>query len=267
MVAFYGRDAWGARNPTSVTPMGPVQYVAVHHSVTPKVGTNKAAAAVKGIQTYQMGNNYSDIAYHFIIDGDGAIWCGRPSNVQGGATLGWNNRSIAICFLGDYRTDVLDPEQVVAFQWLVTLLLMGGTVRPERWIEPHSWYVNTECPGDNIRDVMWALRLPYQAPEIPPTDLRIEPMYNPPLTLRPIIASINAKGGGALLLADDGSLYTMGSANYPGNFNGDKAPRTKAAIDAIPGQKIVTLAPPPEGSTYEVLGVSNLGNTYGLPER
>lgn len=46
---------------------------------------------------------WPDIAYNFLVGGDGCVYEGRGWDVQGTSVKGWNNRSLAVCFIGDYR--------------------------------------------------------------------------------------------------------------------------------------------------------------------
>ena len=48
--------------------------------------------------------NFDDIGYHYVIEDDGTIVAGRPLDVKGAHALGWNDRSVGICYTGGGRS-------------------------------------------------------------------------------------------------------------------------------------------------------------------
>ncbi|GAC1569912.1 MAG: hypothetical protein NVS3B3_24240 [Aquirhabdus sp.] len=62
-------------------------------------------------QTYQ---GYGDIAYHFLIGKDGAVYEARPLEYRGAHVFGHNDHNIGIAFLGDYSSNPLSKEQVTS---------------------------------------------------------------------------------------------------------------------------------------------------------
>jgi hypothetical protein len=48
------------------------------------------------------------VAYHFLVDTDGTVYQTLPLEVRGGHAEGWNNKSVGIGVVGDFRS----PQQV-----------------------------------------------------------------------------------------------------------------------------------------------------------
>ena len=74
----------------------------------------------EGIHKLHKDRGYSGIGYHFYVRKDGKIYQGRPIETVGAHTLGANQKSIGICFEGDFEKEMatlaplepLDPEKL-----------------------------------------------------------------------------------------------------------------------------------------------------------
>jgi len=124
--------------------------IIVHHSLTVDSGTVSWGAIRKyHIQTLGM----SDIGYHAGIElvksGDENYYealLGRPWDKRGAHTLGENERSLGICFVGNYDevipTDamLLVGARVIAY-WMKIYAIFSGE------IYPHSKFADKTCPG------------------------------------------------------------------------------------------------------------------------
>jgi hypothetical protein len=147
-----GREQWGAEPPhEAYTPMAP-ERVTVHHTAAAQPLTlEDAIIEMRAIQRYhQKGRGWNDIAYHFLIDGSGRIFQGRPENAQGAHTLGHNAGNVGISIMGDFhppRSMQPTPAQLAS---LVKLLkwVQGGLSVPLTTLKGHRDYRSTDCPGD-----------------------------------------------------------------------------------------------------------------------
>ncbi|XP_078597485.1 peptidoglycan-recognition protein SC2-like isoform X1 [Branchiostoma floridae x Branchiostoma japonicum] len=149
------RAEWGARPPKSRANLtSPVPYVIIHHSYEPDVCWNRSQCEkyVRGIQNFHMDTRgWDDIGYNFLVGGNGDVFEGRGWGVKGAqAGPDWNNRSIGICFIGDF-TDKLPPkEAITAGKVLIQLgvdkkkLVANYTLYGHRQVRP------TECPGNEF---------------------------------------------------------------------------------------------------------------------
>jgi hypothetical protein len=60
---------------------------------------------MKSMQAYhQNEHHWEDIGYNFLIGGDGRIYQGRGFNVVGTHAPRYNQKSIGICFIGDWSS-------------------------------------------------------------------------------------------------------------------------------------------------------------------
>lgn len=55
------------------------------------------------------GRNWSDIAYNFLVGGDGNVYEGRGWDDMGAHTRGYNTKSICIAFIGTFNN--VEPPQ------------------------------------------------------------------------------------------------------------------------------------------------------------
>lgn len=94
-------------------------------------------------------NSFADIGYHFIIDGLGHIYEGRPLNVRGAHTGGHNTGYIGICLMGNFER--IPPIQA---QWdtLTQLLLTLKSQYTLTHLGGHRDYQPgiTVCPGKRL---------------------------------------------------------------------------------------------------------------------
>jgi len=94
---------------------------------------------------------WSDIAYSYLMDPDGFVFEGRGAGVAGGHTAGQNTVSHAICIMGHYDIQPVDPDLV---NRLVEFIVYGFL---------HKWWpidltgghrdapgASTSCPGKNL---------------------------------------------------------------------------------------------------------------------
>ncbi len=96
-----------------------VEFLIVHH-------TQRAydfPAFVRFRHKFLRG--WEEIGYHYLVGNgkcfteDGEMYTGRPEEMQGAHALGYNNKSLAICLLGDLDREEPTEEQLVTVSlWL-----------------------------------------------------------------------------------------------------------------------------------------------------
>ncbi len=113
------------------------------------------------------------------------------------------------------------------------------------------------CPGDQRHAQRGEIVARARA-LIHPTS-GVAPMFNPPITLRPLVAELFPASGGHYQLGDDGSVYAWG-APFKGGPNGKPyfAGRTPARIEEPNDSEKAA------GKTYVVIATS--GERYAYPE-
>lgn len=100
-----------------------------------------------------------DIAYNHVVCRHGYAFVGRGFGVRSAAngTNAANDRYHAVCFLGDDsmgRADVT-PEARLALEQMIAEY--RRRYRRARDVRPHSDFVATACPGNELRALISAL--------------------------------------------------------------------------------------------------------------
>ena len=110
----YSRADWGAdesKRTCQPTLMSTIKGVTLHH--TADADNDYTAEAVpqmlRSIYAYHTGvQKWCDVGYNFLVDRFGRIWEGRAGGadlaVQGAHAGGFNNYTVGISIIGDYRT-------------------------------------------------------------------------------------------------------------------------------------------------------------------
>jgi N-acetylmuramoyl-L-alanine amidase len=119
-------------------------HIVIHHSAS------KRDVTAREIREWHMRKGWSDIGYHYVIEGDAKVVRGRRPNVTGAHSRGFNRDSIGICIVGDNTRlgQRWTAAQVRAAKELIAALqLVWGPmdVRPHR----EAGTTITECPGLN----------------------------------------------------------------------------------------------------------------------
>ncbi len=160
--AIIGREEWGAKPAKEpYEPMLPYRITLHHTSGIQPMNAADAEAELRFIQDFhQNGRGWSDIAYHFLIDGAGDIFEGRPETVIGSHTLHHNDGNIGIALMGNYQPPKSDRVTQAERDALVRLgryLVQHYGIDPDS-LKGHRDYRRTDCPGDNVYVLIPALR-------------------------------------------------------------------------------------------------------------
>ena len=124
----------------SLTKRCLTNYIILHHR-----GGN---GDVQSIHEYHVKDKgWVGIGYHFYIRKDGSVYRGRPIDMWGAHTVGYNDKSVAVCFEGNFETDKMTPTQLKAGQELITYL---KTLYPKAEVLRHKDFESTACPGKNF---------------------------------------------------------------------------------------------------------------------
>lgn len=103
--------------------MRTIDSIIIHCSATP-CGQDFTAA---DIDRWHRQRSFNGIGYHFVIRLDGTIENGRAIEKPGAHCVGWNNRSIGICYIGGldacgHPADTRTPKQKEAMKTLINRL-------------------------------------------------------------------------------------------------------------------------------------------------
>ncbi|XP_017008555.2 peptidoglycan-recognition protein LB isoform X3 [Drosophila takahashii] len=148
------RSDWGARLPKSVEHFqGPAPYVIIHHSYMPGVcyTTPDCMKSMRDMQDFhQLERGWNDIGYSFGIGGDGMIYTGRGFNVIGAHAPKYNDKSVGIVLIGDWRTELPPKQMLDAAKNLIAFGVFKGYIDPAYKLLGHRQVRDTECPGDRL---------------------------------------------------------------------------------------------------------------------
>lgn len=165
------RAEWGARKPDCMTelPLNRVLGFAVHYSGTGAEFDMDAKAVMRSHQRFHMDTrDWCDIAYTFEISmrtGELLEGRGYGKRTAANGTNAGNDQFYAVCFQGGdkVRRDDVSKAAVETFSELCREFKAKKGVWPV--IKPHSHFLPTECPGDELRHMI-ALE-PWKVAKIP----------------------------------------------------------------------------------------------------
>ncbi len=160
------RDQWGAKPATeSYTPHTPVM-ITVHHTAAAQPMTKEDG--IKEMQflqdLHQNTDGWIDIGYHFIIDGAGDIFQGRPMTVVGAHTEGKNTGNVGISLMGYFHqpnNNQPTDAQLASLKNLLNALSSSQNI-PASGLYAHRELNATDCPGDIMYPLFQAMRTAMQ---------------------------------------------------------------------------------------------------------
>lgn len=157
-VRFVERNEWGAQPPTEpLTKLKlPVPYVIISHTATDFCSTqSECTFHVRFAQTFHIeSRKWSDIAYNFLVGGDGLAYIGRSWGYVGAHSFGFNNVSIGISFIGTFNSVAPPRRQLFAAQRLIELGVQGGKIDPNYKLLGHRQVSETLSPGDALFSII-----------------------------------------------------------------------------------------------------------------
>ncbi|CAG9781986.1 unnamed protein product [Diatraea saccharalis] len=134
----------------------PVPWVIITHTATE--GCHSQSQCVLRVRLIQMfhieSKNWDDIAYNFLVAGDGSAYYGRGWDYIGAHTLGYNRYSIGIAFVGTFNSESPPDKQIEACQKLIKLGVQMGKIRKDYKLFAHRQLASTLSPGDKLYDII-----------------------------------------------------------------------------------------------------------------
>jgi len=176
-----GRAAWGARPPTSPLTPDPLPWRVTLHHTDGRFTTSLAESLQETgfIQDFhQNGRQWSDIAYHYVVDPLGNVIEGRPLETLGAHTLNNNEGNVGVVLLGTYHAPKNDKPTAAQ---LAAVIELGRFLVKRFGIDPlslkgHRDYKVTDCPGDHAYPKLADLRAAFgSAPRSVPVPVPVRP--------------------------------------------------------------------------------------------
>ena len=119
---------------------------------------------VRLTQTYHIeSQHWADIAYNFLVGGDGLVYVGRSWEYEGAHAFNWNNISIGISFIGTFNDLAPTKNQIFAAQKLIELGVKEGKITKDYILLGHRQVSKTLSPGDVLYKIIqtWPHWSPY----------------------------------------------------------------------------------------------------------
>ena len=147
---YISRTQWGAtkpRKPFSRLYPQKGKGVVVHHG-----GVANPPSGVAAVIAYERHHiqqrGWLGIAYNWLVDENGVIYEGRGWN-RGGATKGWNSRSVAVCYTGYGEFEPSDKAKE-SIQSVIDAT--RNRYGDHLWLKTHRQFKKTTCPGAWLGD-------------------------------------------------------------------------------------------------------------------
>ncbi|KAM8710469.1 hypothetical protein ACLKA7_017137 [Drosophila subpalustris] len=151
------RSEWLGEPPTSVENLiMPVSHVIIHHTATEGCEREEECIyRMRMIQTFHMKSlGFTDIAYNFLVGGDGQVYVGRGWQAQGQHIKGYGSVSLSIAFMGTFISVMPKKKQLWAARRLMEEGVRLHKLDADYHIYAHRQLTATESPGEKLFGLM-----------------------------------------------------------------------------------------------------------------
>jgi len=167
------RSTWCPNNncpPNSNPVVTDVKFLVVHHTA----GSNNSsdwAAVVRSIWNFHVNTRgWADVGYNFLLDKSGNIYEGRADDTKGAHFSGHNSETSGMALLGTFLTVVPTNSMLYSLENLLVWKSCDKSIDPLaityhassglnlHTISGHRDGGNTECPGDEVYNLLPAIR-------------------------------------------------------------------------------------------------------------
>lgn len=101
--------------------------------------------------------HFDDIAYNFLVGGDGFGYVGRGWDYQGAHSKGHNIKSIGIAFMGNFIDEAPPAQQTNAAIKLIEEGVKLKKIASDYKLFGHRQVTKTESPGQALYDIIQTL--------------------------------------------------------------------------------------------------------------
>ncbi|XP_055925286.1 peptidoglycan recognition protein 1-like [Argiope bruennichi] len=156
-VEIVWRKDWKARpSVRSRTVKLPLLHVIIQHTVSPPCKTrSQCIRNVQFIQDYHLDyKGWGDIAYNFLIGGDGRAYEGIGWNHEGAHSINFNWKSLGIAFIGNFMEVTPSQKMLDAALNLIKCGVKEGYLAPTYELTGHRDVACTLSPGDKLYEII-----------------------------------------------------------------------------------------------------------------
>ena len=115
------------------------EFIILHHAA--------AEGSAEAVHGAHLSRGWCGIGYHYYVRLDGSVHGGRPLGTVGAHTVGYNSRSVGVCFEGNFEARTMPQAQLEAGRELIAFL--RGSF-PHAETVCHRDLDATLCPGKNF---------------------------------------------------------------------------------------------------------------------
>lgn len=108
------------------------------------------------IREWHINRGWSDIGYHYVIYRNGAIKLGRPIELAGAHTKGYNDDSIGIVYVGGMDSEGLEAKDTRTLAQRVSMRILIAYLKAKHGIKEvlgHKQCSSTECPSFDVEEL------------------------------------------------------------------------------------------------------------------
>nr|AMQ10345.1 peptidoglycan recognition protein [Laodelphax striatellus] len=155
---FVFRQSWVAQPPLKAGTRldQPIPEVEILHTATDFCNNhNYCSTLVRNIQDYQIGSgNFDDIAYNFLVSGNGYVYEGRGWDTVSASVQGRNNFSVSIALIGTFTATAPSDPQVTALSRFIGEGVKYGRLASNYSLHAHCQWSDTKSPGAFVVDIL-----------------------------------------------------------------------------------------------------------------
>ena len=158
-LSFVSRSAWKAEPPNgSYTGQTPSRVTLHHTAGHQPMNRADGIKEMRFLQDYHKNvRHWTDIAYHFVIDGEGTIYQGRPINAQGAHVLNNNANNAGVSVMGNFMDGPPTKAQLKAVETALTQIAKFYKIGVKK-IYAHREIGSSDCPGNVLYDKFLDIR-------------------------------------------------------------------------------------------------------------
>ena len=137
--------------------MNKPEIIIVHHSggtdANPLADTSNQTANI--IKNWHLSLGWADVGYNWLIEKSGKIVKGRDEKSTGAHTVGYNEKSIGVCVIGNFDATLPTQAQIESLKIVLRDILKRYPIITYDKIYPHRKFAKKTCYGNKLSD-KWA---------------------------------------------------------------------------------------------------------------